>query len=369
MLPRLRPRRGGGRRAGAAMAALLAARGVALDSVLDEGGAVARGLVPGVERPAGAGRRRREGLRRRRARGESEGGHSSTPPRADGDRHPGGGASPRWRRSRCRRASAAPSASFSTRLAPGARLPLPRRCSRTSGCSARCSSACCRARPAPTRCCAPRPRRRSSRRRQGERAARARAEAVVNFRILPGDTVDDVVDARASAVADERIGPGAASAARRASRAPCLPVDDPAFARLAQTVREIFPDVAAVPLPGARRHRRAALLGAHAAPLPPEPVPVRGRDDLKRAHGTDERLVRREPGGGVRFYRRLIENSAPAQAAVAVAPSARVVGVEADQAARSSANEQPALGRAARARAPRAPPASRARRHESSVSG
>jgi carboxypeptidase PM20D1 len=87
-------------------------------------------------------------------------------------------------------------------------------------------------------------------------------------------------------------------------------VDDPSFARLEQTVGEVFPGVPSVPF---------LVLGGtdarHYAPLSPRLYrlsPFRFElGDLKRVHGTDERLSVASLADGVRFYRRLIENSAP----------------------------------------------------------
>ena len=75
----------------------------------------------------------------------------------------------------------------------------------------------------------------------------SQASAVVNFRILPGDTIDDVVAHVKRTIGDERI--QIRTGVRSVPREPTdeSPVDDPAFERLATTVEEVFPGVAALP--------------------------------------------------------------------------------------------------------------------------
>jgi len=139
-----------------------------------------------------------------------------------------------------------------------------------------------------------------------------RARAVANFRILPGDTVDDVVAHVTKAVGDERIRiqPGVRSTPRNPT--PESPVEDPSFERLARTVGEIFPGVPAVPflVLGGTDARHYAEVTPRLYRLSPFRLEM---GDLKRVHGTDERLSVANLADGVRFYRRLIQNSAPAQ--------------------------------------------------------
>jgi carboxypeptidase PM20D1 len=140
----------------------------------------------------------------------------------------------------------------------------------------------------------------------------ARARAVANFRILPGDTIDDVVEHVRRVVADDRIRiePGVRSTPRNPT--PEAPVDDASFERLAQTVGEIFPGVPAVPflVLGGTDARHYAELTPRIYRLSPFRFEL---GDLKRVHGTDERLSLESLADGVRFYRRLIERSGPAQ--------------------------------------------------------
>jgi len=136
-----------------------------------------------------------------------------------------------------------------------------------------------------------------------------RARAVVNFRIHPSDSIDAVVDHVRRVVDDDRVSlqVGVRSSPREPS--PVSPVDSEAFGEIARTAREIFPDSVAVPM---------LVLGGTDARHYVETTPrlyrfvpfAFGGDDLKRAHGTDERIAVDNLISGVRFYRRLLERSA-----------------------------------------------------------
>jgi carboxypeptidase PM20D1 len=133
------------------------------------------------------------------------------------------------------------------------------------------------------------------------------ARAVVNFRILPGDSIAGVEAHVRSTIAERRIQlsrygttatePSAAS-----------PTAAPAFQLLARTIREVLPGVVVTPnlLSGATDSRHyAAALGT----LPYRFVPMRlAAADLARIHGTDERLGVANFAEIVRFYAQLLRN-------------------------------------------------------------
>lgn len=136
----------------------------------------------------------------------------------------------------------------------------------------------------------------------------ATATATVNFRILPGDSrasvlahVRSVVDDPRVEVSPRELGasePSPTSSSRSAS-----------YVALARTVREVFPGVVVAP---------ALFLGAtdarHYVELADDvyrflPVPLTAAD-LTRIHGKDERVRVSDLAGAVRFYRRFIEVTA-----------------------------------------------------------
>ncbi len=133
------------------------------------------------------------------------------------------------------------------------------------------------------------------------------AAAAVNFRLLPGDTQASVTDHVRSTVNNDRISiepfPG------NVDPAPVTGSASPSFQTLDRTIREIFPDVVVAPglmLAGTDSRHYAGI-----ADNIFRFSPVRANsDDLKRFHGTNERLSVEGYADMIRFYRRLIENAA-----------------------------------------------------------
>ena len=300
----------GGEQGALVIAQRLAQRGTKIDSALDEGGAIVQGAVPGVAAPLAL-----IGIAEKGSVGitlsiEVEGGHSSTPPR-----HTAIGilaaALTKLERSPMPGRIDGPTRSFLERLAPqvGAPIravlanlwlfgPVLERVMSTQP----PLDAMLRTTTAITIV-------------DGgvkENVLPGRASAVVNFRILPGDTIDDVVEHVRRSIDDERI--ELKAGVRSVPRNPTTesPVDDPSFVRLATTVEEIFPGVVALPflVLGGTDARHYALVTPRLYRLSPF---LFEKGDLKRVHGTNERLAVVNFANGIRFVRRLLESSAPAQ--------------------------------------------------------
>jgi len=134
----------------------------------------------------------------------------------------------------------------------------------------------------------------------------ATARAVLNFRILPGDTVDQVVRHTTEVVADARIQvrkiEGTASEPSLVAS-----TDSRAFQLIDRSIRQIFPVAAVAPtlVLGAtdgRRYEKIADGVYHFAPVVFRP------EDLQRVHGIDERLAVDEVRRGVRFYRQVLRD-------------------------------------------------------------
>lgn len=134
-----------------------------------------------------------------------------------------------------------------------------------------------------------------------------RAEATVNFRLLPGETEDSVVARVKSTVADDRITvtplPGNTNPPPRTSTA------TPSYQAVNRTIREIFPDVLVVPglMVAATDSRNYLDVTDNIFRF--SPVRATG-EDLKRFHGTNERLSVANYADMIRFYRRLVQNVA-----------------------------------------------------------
>jgi carboxypeptidase PM20D1 len=133
------------------------------------------------------------------------------------------------------------------------------------------------------------------------------ASATVNFRLIPGDTQGSVTEHVRATVNNERISiepfPG------NTDPPPVTGTASPSYKALNRTIREIFPDVVVAPglmvAATDSRHYTAVVDTIFRF------SPVRANsDDLKRFHGTNERLSLEGYADMIRFYRRLIENTA-----------------------------------------------------------
>lgn len=133
----------------------------------------------------------------------------------------------------------------------------------------------------------------------------SRAEAVVNFRLYPGDSVEDVVGHVQSAVDDERVAIEVRSAREASS---VSPYDGEAFELLSRTIGQVFPGSLVGPTlsPGGTDSRHFRGISPNVYGFMPV---VFEREDLKRMHGTNERVSVDGFADGVRFYAQLIRNA------------------------------------------------------------
>jgi carboxypeptidase PM20D1 len=133
------------------------------------------------------------------------------------------------------------------------------------------------------------------------------AEATVNFRLIPGDTQASVTDHVRRTIANDRISiepsPG------NADPTPVTATSGEPFRALNRTIREIFPDVIVAPGLMVATTDSRHYTGLTDTILRFTPVRANA-DDLKRFHGTNERLSIEGYADMIRFYRRLIENTA-----------------------------------------------------------
>ncbi|HEX4935246.1 MAG TPA: M20 family peptidase [Gemmatimonadaceae bacterium] len=133
-----------------------------------------------------------------------------------------------------------------------------------------------------------------------------RATAVVNFRILPGDSVQGVLAHVARVVGDTMVKVRPLGAAREPS--PVAPFDTPEFATLERTIGQLYPDALATPyLLGAAtdtRHYEGLTRNIFRfMPVVATPALIAG------AHGTNERVPLADFTHGVKFWAQLIRNA------------------------------------------------------------
>ena len=129
------------------------------------------------------------------------------------------------------------------------------------------------------------------------------AEATVNFRSLPGDTVESVQAFVKVALADDRIEVEPLGTGFNPSRLSSLQSD--AFKLVERTLREVFAD--SIVAPGVMSAAYDALHVDGISEASFRFMPERfNADDLKRPHGTDERIATRQLVDMARFYHRLL---------------------------------------------------------------
>lgn len=296
----------GGHDGAARVAARFKDQGVVLDWVLDEGLAITEGIIPGVKAPVGLVGLAEKGWITLRLSTQAAPGHSSMPPgpgqsaigrltqalaRLDAQPLPGGiqGAAAEMFQ------AIAPELPFGQRLAMS-NLWLLRPVVEAQLGQAPSTNALMRTTTALT----------VLKSGSQDNVLPGMAEALVNFRVLPGETMETVQAAVKRIVADDAVQvtllPGGSNPSRLSSSA------EPSFQLLARTVREVFPDVLVAPglmlAASDARHFDAVSKASYRF------MPVRFRaDDLRLPHGTNERIAVSQLADMVRFYHRLLSQA------------------------------------------------------------
>jgi carboxypeptidase PM20D1 len=298
----------GGAQGAAQVVALFKQRGIRLAFVLDEGMAVTEGILPGVARPIALIGLGEKGSVTLKISASAAPGHSSMPPtqpatsaigrlaaalaRLDRQPMPGGiqGAAAELFQ------AIAPELPFGQRLAMS-NLWLLRPVVEGMLQKSAATNAMLRTTTAMTVLNAG----------NKENVLPGRADALVNFRILPGDTAESIVAHVKRAVADEAVEVAPIGTAFPASRLSA--VDVPAYRSVERAIREIYPEAIVAPgltLQGTdSRHFEAVAEQVYRF------MPIRFKpEDLPRLHGTDERIAVAQLPEAVRFYHRLLQLAA-----------------------------------------------------------
>jgi len=137
-----------------------------------------------------------------------------------------------------------------------------------------------------------------------------RARAVVNLRILPGDTIAGVERELVRRIDDPRV--HLERLAETASEpSPASDTDDWAYRVLAQSVREVMPEALVAPglMIGATDSRHYVQLSREIFRF--QPI-LLAPEDFERFHGRDERIATTNLTLAVRVYCRLLEDAAGA---------------------------------------------------------
>ncbi len=301
----------GGQRGAKQIAALLKSRGVQLDFVLDEGLLVTEGMLPGLHKPAALIGIAEKGYATYLLSAEATPGHSSMPPQHSAI----GMLSTALARLEDRQMPAAIRGvaldMFDT-LAPEmtginrvmlSNLWLFRPLVQAQLEKSASSNAMLRTTTALTIVQAG----------NKENVLPGRAEAVVNFRLLPGDAIEDVETHVHKAVSDERVTVEPREKGKNNEASPVTPIDSPSYRLLARTVREAFPEVVVAPslMIAATDSRHFTGLTRNIYRF----SPVRAKpEDLTRFHGTNERISVRNYVEAIQFYHQLLRNVAQGSA-------------------------------------------------------
>ena len=296
----------GGTSGAARTAALLASRGVRLEYVLDEGGAITTGLVPGIAGPVALVGIAEKGYLSLELTVQAEGGHSSMPPpqtatgilsaavaRLEAHQMP----------RHIRGATAAmldyigPEMAFSRRLALSNRWLFGALIERQFGATPS-GNAMLRTTTAPTILAAG----------VKDNVLPSAARAVVNFRILPGDSVAGVLAHARAAIDDPRVTFRVMTESAN-EPSPVSPVDGESFGLVQRTFRQVAPGVIVTPwlVVGGTDSRHYDTLTANVFRTGAMGL---GPADLGRIHGTNERVAIADYARNIAFYVQLIRNSA-----------------------------------------------------------
>lgn len=134
----------------------------------------------------------------------------------------------------------------------------------------------------------------------------AQASAVVNLRVMPGETTADAIEHVRQVIDNPRI--KLTPLPIRMEPSAVSDIESPSFKLLQRTIREIAPATIAAPalLVGATDSRHYSALTKNVFRFLPITL---NAEDTKRYHGIDERISIQDYERCVRFYAQLIRNS------------------------------------------------------------
>jgi carboxypeptidase PM20D1 len=142
-----------------------------------------------------------------------------------------------------------------------------------------------------------------------------KAEAVVNFRILPGETSADVMEHLKKVISDERVIITMHDGFNEPS--PVSPVDVFGFKTILKTIRQVYPDAIVAPalVIGASDSRK--YLGVCKNIYNFAPIVINS-ENLISIHGIDERIKIEDFNNGIGFFYLLIKNSSELENKISV---------------------------------------------------
>lgn len=298
----------GGQRGALRISRELKARGIRFAWLLDEGGAITQGIVPDVQRPVAGIAIAEKGYLSLELLARGEGGHSSMPPPDSAISVLMAGLTRLQKRPFAPRLTPtqreatqllAPEMPFLSRLVTANLWLFSPLLVRVLA-SRKETSPLVRTTIAPTILEAG----------MKENVVPSTARAVVNFRLLPGESIAQVIAHVRGAIDDDRI--SLKKLERTLSEpAPLSSTSGPGFKLVAEVVRTLMPDVLVIPavVNGGTDARHFQGVAKDVYRFMPR---VFTKSDLKRVHGIDERADVEGLAFAVRAYRELVRRGAAA---------------------------------------------------------
>lgn len=293
----------GGKSGNAKIAELLKSRGVKLEFVIDEGSVITQNMVPGIRNNVALVGISEKGYMNAELTAKGEAGHSSMPPKVTTV----GilcNAVARVEKNQCDAKIAGPVKEFLDYCAPEmsflykavfANLWITEGLVKRIFTSSKTMNALIRTTTAPTML-------------EGSDKSNVMpsvAKAVINFRIIPGDTAESVLQHVQKTIADPRV---TVSDIGSRNPSPVSNVDSRNFTALQKTIKQIFPDVVIAPslvIAGTDSRYYSELSNDVYRFIPA----IMTSKDTVRIHGIDERISIDNFESIIRFYMQLIQNS------------------------------------------------------------
>jgi len=295
----------GGEQGAATIAAQLRQQGLQFEFILDEGAVIGMGLVPGVDQPVAMVATAEKGYLTLRLTTEGQGGHSSVPPTITAVGRLAAAVSRLQDEPLPARLTQPVREMFET-LGPympwSKRLVLsnlwlfePILVSQMA--SSRSTQAYVRTTTAPTMLVAG----------IKENVLPQTASAIVNFRLLPGQTRQGVIQQVRKIIADGNVQVVEAGSIS-SEPSPVSNRNSGAFAALELAIKQVNPDALVSPslLFGATDSRYFGELSDNVFRF--TPIRITGKD-FKRLHGTNERIAITDYENAIRFYYQLMSNT------------------------------------------------------------
>ena len=132
------------------------------------------------------------------------------------------------------------------------------------------------------------------------------AQAIVNFRLIPGEKTEDVIKHVKKVVDDIRVNVETYNPGTNPS--PVSPIDNEQFAQIEKSIRQIYPSTKVAPslVLGGTDSKYFTIISDNIYRFSPY---IMSNKNLTCYHGINERVPKVEFENGIRFYRQLIINS------------------------------------------------------------